>query len=184
MVEFLPILLTAPFPHQKLQRTKMNPRPIEPRDLPELFDLRASTRENAISREALKVLGITEESTAKLLQTTHQGWVCEMDGKIAGFAIGDGKTGELWVIAVSPEQEGKGIGSALLRVTEDWLWSLGHSELWLWTSSDPDKRAMMFYLRHGWNTAEIKGDTLCMKKRKSSEPPIPSSSTIRQANHT
>jgi GNAT superfamily N-acetyltransferase len=144
----------------------MNFRPIEPPDLPELIELRASTRENALSREALRELGITEESTAGLLRTTHRGWLCEEAGRIVGFAIGDGRTGELWVIAVLPGFEGKGVGSQLLQPVEAWLWSLGWDELWLWTSPDRRKRAFAFYQRHGWQVSELKEDRLYMKKRK------------------
>jgi GNAT superfamily N-acetyltransferase len=120
----------------------MRLRPIEPQDLSEIIEVRSSTRENAFSRTALRELGITEKSTAELLCTTHRGWLCEESGKIVGFAIGDGKTGELWVIAVLPDFEAKGVGSRLLETTEAWLWSLGWTELWLWTSSDLKKRGM------------------------------------------
>lgn len=62
-------------------------RPIEPRDLSDVIAVRGATRENPFSREALRNLGITEESTAELLRTTHRGWLCEVDGRIVGFAI-------------------------------------------------------------------------------------------------
>jgi GNAT superfamily N-acetyltransferase len=143
----------------------MKIRRIELEDIPGIIEVRASTRENAISRDALRKLGITEASTAEVLRTTHRGWLCEAAGKIAGFAIGDGKTGELWVIAVLPEFEGQGIGSRLLAKVEDWLCSLGWQELWLWTSSDPKRRASAFYMKHGWIVSESKADIVCMKKK-------------------
>lgn len=151
-------------------------RLIETPDLPAIVDLRASTRENRLSREALRQLGITEESTAGLLRTTHRGWLCEVGKKIVGFSIGDGKTGELWVIAVLPGFEAQGVGSRLLEMIEKWLWSLGWNELWLWTSSDPTKRAFSFYTKRGWHVTETKGDIVTMKKKRipSSEPaPLP-----------
>src|SRR5688572_29968462 len=101
----------------------MRARPIESKDLKEIFDLRAATRENPLSREDLRRMGITEESTAEVLRTTHRGWLCDEAGRIVGFAIGDGKTGELSVIAVLPEFEGRGVGSRLLEDVEAWLWS-------------------------------------------------------------
>lgn len=139
-------------------------RPIEFRDLSEVIDVRGATRENPFSREALRNLGITEDSTTELLRTTHRGWLCEVNGRIVGFAIGDGKTGELWVLAVLPEFEGRGIGSRLLARVETWLASVGWKEFWLWTSSDPKKRAYAFYLARGWLVSETKSDTVTMRK--------------------
>lgn len=152
----------------------MKLRLIESQDLAEIIDLRAATRENPFSREALRELGVTEESTAELLRTTHRGWLCEEE-KIVGFSIGDGKTGELWVVAVLPDFEGRGIGSQLTERAEEWLWSLGWQELWLWTSSDPQKRAFTFYSKRGWYVAETKGDILYMKKKRPNQISEPTS---------
>jgi GNAT superfamily N-acetyltransferase len=144
----------------------MKIRPIELQDLAEAFNVRASTRENTLSREKLRYMGITEESTTELLRTTHCGWLCEVDGKMTGFAIGDGKTGELWVIAILPEYEGRGIGSELLRLVENWLWSLGWMELWLTTNTDVKLRAFSFYTKHGWAVWKAEKANLYMKKKK------------------
>ncbi|MCD6049534.1 MAG: GCN5-related N-acetyltransferase [Verrucomicrobia bacterium] len=142
----------------------MTYREITQTDVPALFPIRAATRENPLSRTELQALGITEASVTTMLSTTHRGWLCEANGEPIGFAMGDGKTGELWVIAVLPVYEGQGIGSRLLDLVETWLWSLGWQELWLWTSSDPTKRAFTFYHHHGWLVSEIKADVLSMKK--------------------
>jgi len=150
-------------------------RLIQPRDLSGIFEVRAATRENPLSRAALRDLGITEESTAELLRTTHRGWLCEQKDRIVGFAIGDGKTGELWVIAVLPECEGRGVGQRLLDAVEDWLWSLGWSEVWLWTSPDQQKRAFAFYLKRGWIVSALKDGRLYMKKKRPDQVPAPSS---------
>jgi GNAT superfamily N-acetyltransferase len=147
----------------------VNFRLIELGDLSEIIEVRASTRENPFSRAALQNLGITEESTAKLLNTTHRGWLCEEEGKIVGFAIGDGKTGELWVIAVLPDFEGRGVATRLIELVETWLWSLGWQELWLWTSPDQQKRAFTFYLKRGWIVSKLKDDMLYMKKKRTSQ---------------
>jgi ribosomal protein S18 acetylase RimI-like enzyme len=151
----------------------MTLRIIEAADLPELFDLRALTRENPYSREALRQIGITEESAAAALRTTNRGWLCESDGVKAGFAIGDGKTGEMCVIAVSPSFEGRGVGSRLLLAVETWLFSKGWKEIWLWTSTDTQKRAFTFYTRRGWKVSETKEDILYL--RKMAPKPLPDS---------
>ncbi len=153
----------------------MKIRLIESEDLPEIFDLRAATRENPLSRDDLRRMGITEESTAEVLRTTHRGWVCEDEGEIAGFAIGDGTTGELSVIAVLPQYERRGIGSQLLAEVETWMASVGREEFWLWTWPDPKKRAYSFYLNRGWRVSEAKADIVYMKK-------IPTNSAGRTAN--
>ncbi len=97
----------------------MNYRKIESNDVPDLIALRGKTRENAISAEQLAALGITPARVIDYLRTTHQGWLCAVEGTIVGFAIGDGSTGELWVIAVLPDFEGRGIGSRLLSLVEN-----------------------------------------------------------------
>jgi GNAT superfamily N-acetyltransferase len=134
-------------------------------DIPAIFDVRSATVENPFSRDALYSLGITEESVESMLSTTHHGWICEEAGRIVGFSIADGNTGELWVIAVLPDFEGKGIGSRLLSIAEEWLASQGWPEFWLWTSTDTSLRAYQLYQRHGWRDSEIRGDQLYMKKR-------------------
>ena len=123
------------------------------------------TRENAISPEGLRALGITPEAVVQKLSTSHRGWLCEVNQRIVGFAIGDGATGELWVIAVLPEFEGRRIGSRLLLLVEDWLWSLSWEEIWLWTSVDERMRAFAFYIAHGWRKCEIRGGVLHMRKQ-------------------
>ncbi len=139
---------------------------MEARDVAALIELRGRTRENAISAEALAGIGVTAESVAQKLQSTHRGWLCEVDGRLAGFAIGDGSSGELWVIAVAPEFEGRGIGSRLLAAVEAWLWSCGCEALWLWTDADESRRAYSFYLRHGWQKGEMKDGALYLRKNR------------------
>jgi GNAT superfamily N-acetyltransferase len=70
--------------------------------------------------------------------------------------MGDSTNAELTVIAVLPDYEGRGIGKRLLSEVENWLFSLGHKELWLVTTPDPDLRAYNFYVKRGWvPTGEI-----------------------------
>jgi GNAT superfamily N-acetyltransferase len=159
----------------------MKVRPIEAGDIVSLLHLRGLTRENAISGEGLRALGITSETVAEKLRTTHRGWLCEVAGEIVGFAIGDGGTGELWVIAVLPTFEGHGVGSRLLCLVEDWLWSLEWEELWLWTSTDENLRAYSFYIGHGWRKSELKDGVLYLRKKKPNKAlePTPGSVTPR-----
>ena len=143
----------------------MNLRRIEPEDTAALIELRGRTRENAISEEALRRMGITAAGVARMLGSTHRGWLVEDQGRVAGFAIGDGSSGELWVIAVAPEFEGRGIGSRLLAQVESWLRTCGWETLWLWTDVDERRRAFAFYLRHGLSKVEVKDGRLFMQKK-------------------
>jgi ribosomal protein S18 acetylase RimI-like enzyme len=55
----------------------------------------------------------------------------------------------MWVIAVLPEYEGKGIGRKLLELVQDWLFE-SNDKLWLQTEDNSNNRAYGFYLRMGW----------------------------------
>ena len=96
-------------------------RGIELADIASLFEVRVRTWHNERGAEELKELGITPDSVAVRLRETHRGWLCESDGHVVGFAIGNRADGELWVIAVLPEFENRGIGRHLLSKVEDWL---------------------------------------------------------------
>lgn len=139
-------------------------REINKTDIPALFPLRAATRENALSIEELHSFGITEESVSQMLETSHRGWVCEVEGKLVGFSMGNRETGEMWVIAVLPEYEGRGVGGELLRLVEDWLSSEGWKETWLTTDVDTSLRAYGFYRHHGWVDDKLEDGLLYMKK--------------------
>lgn len=126
-------------------------RPTEVRDIPDLYRVRASTRQNAISKETLIEWGITPESTAEGLESGRlAGRVCEEDGRIVGFCTGDRGTGEVLVLAVLPEHEGKGIGSGLLTDVVKVLERQGCPRIWLACSADPASRSHGFYRHNGW----------------------------------
>ena len=142
-------------------------RQIVAEDIPSLFDVRIATWDNQHGREELAQLGITHESVRQLLAESHRGWLCEVGSQCVGFAIGNGKTGEMWVIAVLQEYEGRGIGKRLLATVEEWLFSKGFREIWLTTDSDETVRAVGFYRHLGWVDwkLEPKGDRFMRKAR-------------------
>ena len=109
-------------------------------------------------------MGITEASVAAGLRGDRHGWLCEANGRVVGFAMGDRATGELLVIAVLPEYIGRGIGSGLLRAVEAWLEVSGCRRLWLTTEVAPALKAYGFYLHHGWRDDRIEGDIRYMRK--------------------
>jgi ribosomal protein S18 acetylase RimI-like enzyme len=142
---------------------------ITPADVPDLFRVRTATRENVLSLDQLAALGITEGSVTDMLSQTHRGWLCRVGGETVGFAMGNRADGEMWVIAVLPEHERKGIGRELLRLVEDGLRSAGHSELWLTTDEDTSLRAYGFYRNAGWRDDGLRDGVRVMRKGR----PIP-----------
>jgi ribosomal protein S18 acetylase RimI-like enzyme len=151
-------------------------RRITAADVPALFVIRASVRENPFSVEALAEIGITPDSVAESLGGTLEGYLCESDGQAVGFALCDIEGGELSVIAVLTDFERRGIGCELLRLSEELLWQAGHKSIVLWTGSDRSTRALRLYLRAGWREMEIKDSKLILRKDWSDEPREPTSS--------
>ncbi|MBN2146242.1 MAG: GNAT family N-acetyltransferase [Anaerolineales bacterium] len=141
-------------------------REISEKDIPVLFEIRTQTHENRLTLEELEALDISAESLKYRLQGTFKGWLAEVDRQAVGFAIGDCATGELWVIAVLPDFIGLGIGSRLLTMVEDWLFSQGFSRLWLTTDIDRSLRAYDFYRHQGWLDDRIEDGLRYMFKRK------------------
>jgi ribosomal protein S18 acetylase RimI-like enzyme len=126
-------------------------RELRESDIDELFDVRAATRENVISRERLADIGITRASVAESLAAgTTRGWVCSCESRIVGFCMGKSVAGEGLVLAVLPEFEGQGIGKTLLSQAVGWLRSFKPPRVWLGASPDPDTRAHGFYRSLGW----------------------------------
>ena len=125
-------------------------------DLPAAFSVRLSTIENAITMQELEEdYGITPVSLAAAMQSAVQGWLCEDNGRMVGFAMGDRVTGEVQVVAVLPSHEGRGIGKRLLSQVRDWLFAAGHTEIWLLANPDPDIRAAGFYRKLGWRATGV-----------------------------
>lgn len=130
-------------------------REIKSADIQSLFYVRARTRENTYSYEDLERAGITEQSVTQKMSTSYKGWLCEISNAVVGFSMADSATGELWVIAVLPDFECKGIGANLMALAEEWLWKMGCDRAWLTTSIDTNLRAYGFYLNRGWGDQKI-----------------------------
>ena len=144
-------------------------REITDDDMDAIFAVRVATWDNDHGWEEMAQLGITPESVRGMIATTHRGWLCEVDGKAVGFAMGNQATGEMWVIAVLKEFEGNGIGKHLLGLVEDWLFSHEWNEIWLTTDRDETIRAIGFYRHLGWEDwkMEPEGDRFMRKVRAS-----------------
>ena len=143
-------------------------RQMEISDLTAVFAVRLSTVENSITMERLESdYGITPQSLSEAMKSHVKGWLCEASGRVVGFAMGDRPNGEVQVVAVLPEYEGRGIGNGLLTHAQTWLFSEGHEEIWLLANPDPNIRAHGFYRKLGWRaTGALREGDEVMKLRR------------------
>ena len=124
-----------------------------PQDVAACIDLRGKTRENAISVERLRAMGVTLESwTRDIADEALPGYVCLSGGKIVGYCFGVKATGEIAVLALLHEFENGGIGKTLLTKMVQHLRSLGFTRLFLGCSSNPKTRSYGFYRHLGWRS--------------------------------
>lgn len=143
----------------------MNFREIAAVDVPALFEVRTRTRGNAYTLAELRALGITPDSVVAKLAASFKGWLCVDGGRVVAFCMADRATGELWVVAVLPGYEGRGIGNRLMSLAEAWLAASGCSRAWLTTDIDPALRACGFYRRRGWTDWKIEHGLRWMELR-------------------
>lgn len=126
-------------------------RGARPEDVAECVRLRGMTRENAVSAERLAALGITVESwAAQVARGELVGWVGMRGDAMLGYCFGHVGTGEVVVLALLPEAEGRGLGKALLLRVMQALQSQGHERLYLGCARDPSTRSHGFYRHLGW----------------------------------
>ena len=120
-------------------------------DVPALFAIRTSVRENHLSIEQLAERGVTPATVAaSVTDDAWRTWVVEDGGTIHGFSMADARTGCVFALFVSPAAEGRGVGRALLAEAERWLFSDGRDVIWLETAEAPGNRAHRIYRRAGW----------------------------------
>jgi GNAT superfamily N-acetyltransferase len=132
-------------------------------DIPALFEVRGSVRENVLS-DPRKV---TREMCVAYLGESGKGWVCEIEGEVVGFSVAALAEASIWALFVKPEYEGRGIGKTLLRLATDWLFEMNAATIVL--STDAHTRADRFYREQGWQRGEMKPDgEVCYRLHKSS----------------
>jgi GNAT superfamily N-acetyltransferase len=73
-------------------------------------------------------------------EDTHV-WVAMDAGSITGFVAAklnaENRMGEIYMVAVDPDVQGRGIGSALIKFALDWMKSAGMSIAMVETGGDP-----------------------------------------------
>lgn len=123
-------------------------------DIPQIQVVRNAVVENRLSDPAL----VSDADCEAFMTQRGKGWVCEVDGRIAGFAIADLQENNIWALFLHPDFEKQGIGRRLHNTMLDWYFATGKTHVWLGTA--PGTRAEAFYRKAGWRTAGMHGKEL------------------------
>ena len=121
------------------------------KDIPQMQVVRNSVVENALSDPAL----VPEKDYTAYLTEYGKGWVCEIDGKVVGFAIVSIVHSNVWALFLHPHHERKGIGHKLHDTMLQWYFSQTQATLWL--STAPGTRAEAFYRKAEWKETGMYG---------------------------
>lgn len=119
-------------------------------DMPAIWAVRYAVTENTLAPGR-----ISDEELRAALEDTGRGWVVESAGRVEGFAIGIGRTGQVWALFVRPEAQGCGHGSRLHAALLAWFRAQPADRLWLTTGTHT--RARAFYEKHGWHCVGASG---------------------------
>jgi GNAT superfamily N-acetyltransferase len=120
-------------------------------DIPQMQFVRNAVKENTLSDPSL----VPDEDYTEFMFNRGKGWVCAVDDKIVGFSIVDMQENNVWALFLLPEEEHKGIGTALHNNMLDWYFAQTKTTLWLGTT--PNTRADMFYRKIGWTHVGMHG---------------------------
>ncbi|TDH19983.1 GNAT family N-acetyltransferase [Segetibacter sp. 3557_3] len=120
-------------------------------DIPGIQRVRNSVTENTLSDPAL----VSDEDCGLYLTKRGKGWVYEINGEIAGFAIVDLAGKNIWALFIHPRYEGQGIGQLLHDTMLDWYFHQTSEKIWLGTA--PNTRAELFYRGLGWTAVGVHG---------------------------
>lgn len=113
-------------------------------DIGQIQVVRNSVLENTLSDPG----SVTDQDCQDYLTGRGKGWVCEIDGRLAGFAIADLQDHNIWALFIRPEFEKQGIGKKLHDLMLDWYFEQTETSVWL--STTPGTRAEKFYNKAGW----------------------------------
>ncbi len=117
-------------------------READRRDIDAMHRVRLAVRENRLAST------IAHDDYVRAIETMGRGWVVEAEGRIAGFAVTNARTGNIWALFVDPRWERCGFGRRLHDTMLHWLFSTGADRAWL--STQPGTRAERFYEAAGW----------------------------------
>lgn len=118
-------------------------------DIPQIQYVRNTVKENALSNPAV----VPDKDVEDYIVHRGRGWVCEIEGKIVGFAIVSIDDNNVWALFVQPEFEKRGIGKRLHDEMMNWYFAQTSDKVWL--STAPKTRAEIFYKKAGWKQTGI-----------------------------
>ncbi|HRG21300.1 MAG TPA: GNAT family N-acetyltransferase [Saprospiraceae bacterium] len=113
-------------------------------DIQQIQIVRNAVTENTLSDPNL----VTDQDCEDFICHRGKGWVCEIDGKIVGFAIADLKENNIWALFIDPKFEKQGIGKQLHKTMLDWYFAQTKKPVWLGTAFNT--KAEQFYRKAGW----------------------------------
>ena len=122
-------------------------------DVPAMFHVRTSVKENHLSESQLAQLGITRQSVVAWLNEGIAGWVAEEGGQVVGFSLADSRNASIFALFVLPTQERRGHGTRLLAAAVGWLRERGSGTISLKTGMRSS--AVAFYERRGWRKTGV-----------------------------
>lgn len=122
------------------------------RDIPQIFEVRTSVRENHLSIEQMAEIGITYQTILEALHKEPCIWVAVESDHVVGFAMGSSENACLFAAFVRPEWEGRGIGRLLVERAEAFLFERNPS---IWLHTDGSSRAAGFYEKLGWKRTSL-----------------------------
>lgn len=135
-----------------------------PDDVPGLFNVRTSVKENAMNQEEMQALGITPEAITSMILASDYTWVAVDDERIVGFSMIIPEDNCLFAAFVLPQYEGFGLGKQLVQIAEQALFT--HS-VTIWLETGKHTRAAGFYRHLGWGNEQDAGDgDIRLEKRR------------------
>jgi len=120
-------------------------------DINQIQFVRNAVKENRLSDPAL----VRDKDVEEYMTNRGNGWVCEVDKRIVGFAIVDLIENNVWALFVHPEFEAMGVGKQLHQIMMDWYFL--HTKEKIWLGTDPNSRAYEFYKMQGWKEVGTHG---------------------------
>lgn len=122
------------------------------KDIPQIFEVRTSVRENHLSIEQMAEIGVTPQTILEAIRKEPCIWVALDGDQVVGFSMGNSEDACLFAAFVRPEREGRGIGRLLVERAEAFLFERSPS---IWLHTDGSSRAAGFYEELGWKRATL-----------------------------